>query len=99
MRIDYQHKLAQDEAYRRISNLLLDLQGKYAGEIKNPESSWNSDNTIMDYSAEIMGSKVNGQITLKNGMISLEGKIPFMAMIFSEEIEKRVRKKLEEILS
>jgi len=99
MRIDYQHNLAQEKTYQRISNLLLDLQRKYAGEIKNPESSWNSEHTRMDYSVEIMGFKVNWQITLKNGLVSLEGEIPFMARIFSEEIEKGVRKKLEEILS
>ena len=99
MRIDYQHNLAREEAYRRINNLLTDLQRQYAGRISNLLTSWNPKHTRMDYSMEIMGASTNGQVNLKKGKVSLEGKIPFMARMFSGKIEEMVRKQLDGFLS
>ena len=99
MKIDYQHNLTSEEAYRRINNLLVDLQRKYSDKISNPKTSWNPEHTQMDYSMEIMGSKTKGQVHLKDCQITLEGKLPFMARMFSRKIEEMVRKQLEDSLS
>ena len=98
MRIEYQHKLTSEEAYRRISHLLSDLQRKYADKISDPQTRWNSEHTRMDYSMKIMGFSAEGQVTLQNGRVSLEGKIPFMAKMFSGKIEKMVREQLDDLL-
>ena len=99
MRIDYQHNLAQEEAYGRINNLLTDLQKQYADKISNPQTSWNPEHTRMDYSMEIMGFKTKGQVTLNDGQVSLEGKLPFMAKMFSGKIEEMVKTQLDDLLS
>ena len=99
MRIDYNHNLASGEAYRRISNLLSDLQRQYADKISNPQTSWDKNHTRMDYSMEIMGFSTKGQVTLMDGQVSLEGKLPFMARMFSGRIEEMVRTQLDSILS
>ena len=99
MRIDYQHNLTQGEAYVRINNLLTDLQKQYADKISNPRTSWNPEHTRMDYSMEIMGFGTKGEVTLKNGQVSLEGKLPFMARMFSGKIEEMVRKQLDDLLA
>jgi len=99
MKIYYQHNLTSEEAYRRINNLLLNLQKKYSDKISNPKTSWNSEHTQMDYSMEIMGSKIKGQVHLKDCQITLEGKLPFMAKMFSGKIEGMVKKQLEDLFS
>ncbi len=99
MRIDYQHNLTQEEAYRRINNLLTDLQKQYADKIRNPQTSWSPEHTRMSYSMEIMGFGTKGEVTLQDGQISLEGKLPFMAKMFSGKIEEMVRKQLDNLLA
>jgi len=99
MRIDYQHNLTQEEAYRRINNLLTDLQKQYVDKIRNPRTSWNPEHTRMGYSMEIMGFGTKGEVTLQDGQISLEGKLPFMAKMFSGKIEEMVRKQLDNLLA
>jgi hypothetical protein len=99
MRIDYQHNLTQEEAYRRINALLTDLPKPYADKISNLKTSWNPSHTLMDYSVEIMGFSTQGELTLKNGQISLEGKLPFAARLFRGEIEKMVKTQLDDLLA
>jgi len=99
MRINYQHNLTQEEAYRRINNLLTDLQKQYADKISNPRTIWNPEHTRMDYNMEIMGFSTKGEVTLRNGQVSLEGKLPFMARMFSGKIEEMVRKQLDDLLA
>ena len=99
MRIDYQHNLTQGEAYNRINNLLTDLQKQYADKISDPRTSWNLEHTRMNYSMEIMGFSTKGEVTLKNGQVSLEGKLPFMARIFSGKIEEMVKKQLDDLFA
>ena len=99
MKIDYRHDLTSEEAYERINNLLVDLQRKYSDKISNAEKSWNPEHTQMDYSMEIMGSKIKGQVHLRDCQITLEGKLPFMAKMFSGKIEEMVRKRLEDLFS
>jgi len=99
MKIDYQHNLTNEEAYKRINNLLLDLQTKYSDKISNAEKSWNPEHTQMNYSMEIMGSKIKGRVHLRDCQITLEGKLPFMAKMFKGKIEHMVKEQLEDLFS
>ena len=99
MKIDYAHKLSNDEAYNRITNLLQELQKQYADKISNPRTSWNKNHTQMDFSIKVMGFNTEGQVYLRQGQVTLEGKIPFMARPFSGKIERMIKEKLEDLLS
>ena len=99
MKICYKHSLQREEAYRRVNELLSKLQRKYSDKIKNPQMRWNSDNTQMDFSLEIMGFNTTGSVYLRNGEIILEGKLPFMARVFNGRIESIIRGQLEKLLS
>jgi len=99
MRIDYQHKLTRKEAYIRINDLLLELQKQYADKISSPKTSWNPEHTVMEYSMEIMGIRTKGKVTLDNNQVILEGKLPFIARIFSRKIEEIIIKQLDDLFS
>ncbi|MBR9706164.1 hypothetical protein GOV14_03960 [Candidatus Pacearchaeota archaeon] len=99
MKIDYKHNLEAEEAYERISHLLLDMQEKYANKISDPEMTWNDQHTKMDYSVKVMGALVSGQAILKPGSISFDAKLPFMARMFSKKIEAMVREQLKDLFS
>ena len=99
MEINYSHNLTQKEAYEKINILLTDLQKRYSDKISNPQTSWDSGHTRMNYSMEIMGFDTSGHISLEHGRVNLEGKLPFMARIFTGKIEGMVKKQLDELLS
>ena len=99
MRIDYKHSLSLDEAYNRIADLLQSLQRQYADKVIDPQTIWNPDHTEMGFSMKIMGFKTEGQVDLKEGQITLEGKVPWAARPFSGRIETMIKKRLEELFS
>ncbi len=99
MRIEYRHNLTHEEAYRRINNLIIDMQREHADKISNPKMSWNHERTRMDYSMMIMGFSTRGQVTLSEGKISLKGELPLMAKMFSGKIEEMVREQLKDLLA
>ena len=99
MKIGYPHNLTNEEAYNKINDLILDLRIKYSDEISNEKKSWNEEHTQMDYSMKIMGIKIKGKVHLSDSKITLEGKLPFVAIPFSKKIENRIRKQLEESFS
>ncbi len=99
MRIDYKHNLTKQQSYEKINKLLPELQAQYADKISNPEWSWNSDNSKMDFSMEIMGFDVSGNIDVMDGKLAMEGDLPLIALPFSEKIEDMITAKLKEILA
>lgn len=99
MRIEYQHHLTREEAYRRIDDLVSYLQKKYACKIRDLKTSWDPKHTRMEFSVKILGFGAEGQLTSQDGQVSLEGKLPFIARLLSGKIEEIVRKKFDEILT
>ena len=101
MKINYRHKLTQEEAYKRIDNLLIDLQKEYDGKIINPRTIWNPEHTRMEYTMKILGFSAKGEITLKKNQISLREEFPFVAGILGGKIKEMVtkQKQLDDLLS
>lgn len=98
MRIEYKHNFTKQQSYEKINKLLPELQTQYADKISNPEWSWNSDNSKMDFSMEIMGFDVSGNIDVMDSKLTMEGDLPLIALPFSEKIEDMITEKLKEIL-
>lgn len=99
MRIDYKHNLTKQQSYEKINKLLPELQAQYADKISNPKWSWNNDNSKMDFSMEIMGFDVSGNIDVMDKKLVMEGDLPLIALPFSEKIEDMITAKLKEILA
>jgi hypothetical protein len=58
-----------------------------------------TDNSKMDFSMEIMGFDVSGNIDVMDGKLVMEGDLPLIALPFSEKIEDMITAKLKEILA
>ena len=96
MRIEYEHKLTKEEAYRKANELLNNLQRQYGDMINNTHINWNNSNDIMNFSFRVSGFDVEGIVQLYNGLIIVYGKMPFLARPFQGKIESAIRQKLEE---
>jgi hypothetical protein len=98
MKITHYHKLSIDEACKRINNLLPNLQKKHS-EIQNSKIKWNSKNTQMEFSVEIMQTVLKGNVNLYGTSVTVEGNIPFKFILFSGAIENMIKQELIKLLS
>lgn len=97
MRIEYSHNLPREVAYEKINSLLAELQTKYSDKIKYLTSSWNPERTKMNYSLEISVFNTEGNISLENNKVILEGKVPLTARMLTGKIEDVIRRKLDDL--
>ncbi len=98
MKVEYKHNKTKDEAYKAIDGFLGKLVIKYKDKVQNYSKSWNSSKDIMDFSLYARGFKISGKVQLDNGLIILEGKLPFLVKLYQGEIESMIKKTLKEIL-
>jgi hypothetical protein len=99
MKIEYGHKLSNEEAYTRLNGFLEQIKVENKEKIDSVSTTWNEEHTKMDFSVKAMGISTTGQLYLTDGQIMLDGKVPLLAKPFAGKIEEIIRQKLEELLS
>ena len=62
-------------------------------------AEWNSARNEMEFNLGANGFDIKGRLYLTDKNVRLEARLPFMARVFSNEIEKRLREELESRLS
>jgi hypothetical protein len=97
MRVEYSHALSREIAYERINSLLAELQTKYSDKIRYLSSSWNPERTKMNYRLETSVFDTEGNISLENNKVILEGKVPLTARMLTGKIKDIIRKKLDDL--
>lgn len=98
MIIKYAFNGTRELAYEKLSNLLTGLQKQYADKISNVNTSWNVSRDKMDFSFDIKGVTLRGNMSIENNLIIVDGKVPLLARPFQGKAEEMIKKKLEEIL-
>ncbi len=99
MKIKHNYACGKEEAYKKVDNLLTALQEKYGNMIENPTKQWNSSKEKMDFSFIVKGFDIQGNIALGNDKLILEGKLPFLANLFSGKIETAIKSELEKLFN
>jgi len=90
------HNLTQDEATKRIKNLLNDVKTQFAGKISDLHEEWDANTGTFDFRA--MGFAVSGTLTVQTSRIDISGNLPFAAMLFKRKIESTIRDRAETLL-
>ncbi len=91
------HRLAQDEALRRIKTLLGEVKNQFADKISDLREEWSGNTGTFSFSA--MGFSVSGTLTVKPSEVELCGNFPFAAMFFKGKIESTIRERAETLLA
>ncbi|MBC7826791.1 MAG: polyhydroxyalkanoic acid system family protein [Chitinophagaceae bacterium] len=91
------HNLSQQEAKRRIQELLPKMKSDYADQIKDLHEEW-KDNTGK-FSFSIMGFAVSGTLNVNESTVDLDGNLPFAATFFKGKIKSVIQEKAQEILA
>lgn len=97
MEIKHDYSCGKQEAYKKIDNLLEELQTQYSDMISNSTKKWNSLNDKMEFSFKVKGFKIVGDVNLYDNRLILNGKLPFAARIFQGKIKSTIEEKLDEL--
>jgi len=97
LNVSVPHKLSQDEALRRIKNLLKEVEMKFSDKISDLHERW--DGNTGTFSFEVMGSSVSGALTVKGDKVEISGTIPFVMTFFRRKIEVAIKERAESILA
>lgn len=91
------HSIGKDEALSRIKNLLGNVQSKFAGQIKDVKEEWNDNEGSFSFS--VMNMPVSGKLTVNNGDVALDGKLPLAASLFQGKIKQVIMEEAKKVLS
>ena len=91
------HQLGQEEARRRIQELLPKMKSDYGEQIKDLQEEWNGN--IGRFSFSVMGFAVSGTLTVNQSSVDLDGNLPFAAAFFKGKIKSVIEEKAQEILA
>jgi hypothetical protein len=91
------HQLSQEEALRRIKNLLSDAKRDHGDMIDKLEETWDDNTGHFSFSAK--GYDVSGSLEVLPNSIELTSKVPFAVSLFKGMITSMITQKAKELLS
>jgi|SRR6516162_10209420 hypothetical protein len=91
------HKLTQDEALKRIKNLLNDAKRDHADLISNLQENWEENKGTFSFSAK--GYDVSGELIVNPNSIDIHSNVPFALTLFKGMITGMITQKANELLS
>jgi len=91
------HKLTQEEALKRIKQLLTDAKRDYADLITNLQENWDGNRGTFSFSAK--GYDVSGELIVQPNSIDIHSKVPFALTLFKGMITGMITQKANELLS
>jgi Putative polyhydroxyalkanoic acid system protein (PHA_gran_rgn) len=91
------HSLSQQEATERLKGLLAKVMEKYKSQMSNVEEQWNDNALAFGFST--YGFPIKGTVDVGASEVTLDGDLPFAAMMFKGKIEQGVRDELEKVLA
>ena len=97
MKIEIQHLLSKEDAKIRMENLIQKLKNEYEGQIQNMSEQWANYTNSIQVAAR--GYSISGTIEVKESIVSVDLRIPFLLQAFSKKIRSVVEEQLKKGLS
>ncbi|AKI98032.1 polyhydroxyalkanoic acid system family protein [Kosmotoga pacifica] len=96
MRIEIRHKRENEEVKSIITEEIDRLLKNFSGYSEKVEKQWRGD--VLIIFSEVMGSRINGTVTINDKWVILDFKLPIFALPFKEKIKKTITQRLKELL-
>lgn len=97
LNVDIQHNLSQEEALKRIKNLLPDLQKRFENDISDVSETWTEN--VGTFSFKAKKFPVSGTLTVTEKEVQLRGEIPLLLVARKKQIEETIQQKGKELLA
>jgi len=96
MTIDIRHHHTREEAKRRVELLIQRLKKEYGGQLQNFKEEWSGYTNKMEGSAK--GYAVSGTIDVKDQLVTIDLKLPFLLKVFGAKIKSVVEEQIKKEL-
>jgi hypothetical protein len=90
------HSLPQEEALKRIQNLLTETKKEHGDKISQLTEKWTGNTG--EFSFTIMGFDISGILTVNKDAVGLNAELPFAASLFKGKIKELINEKAGELL-
>lgn len=90
------HSLSQDEALKRIQQVLAQLKAEHGDKISNLHEEWNG--YTGKFSLTAMSFDISGTLTVHPSTVDLDAELPFAASLFKGTIKSLISQKAEALL-
>jgi hypothetical protein len=90
------HKLNPDELKLRFENKIKHFQDSFSTYVSNYSSEWEGYTGY--YTFHVLGTKVNAVVNIQPDRVTIESKLPVIAIPQKRKIEEILRNNLKEII-
>lgn len=90
------HTIGQEEALKRIKNLMTNLKEAHANTIKNVNEKWSGQEGSFNFSTR--GFQVSGKIYVGVDTVRINSRLPFVLTFYKNAITKTIWAKGTELL-
>ena len=97
LKMSFPHQLGRESAQERLQTRLEKLLDRYGDQVSNLRQSW-KDN-VLDFGFTTYGFGIQGNMTVEENEVRLDGQIPFAAMMFKGKIEQALREQMTKTLA
>ena len=91
------HELGKDAAVEKLKGFLDQVKERYPKEISQINGAW--EDNVLNYEFTTFGIKVDGTLTVEEGVVRMEGNLPFAAMMFKGKISNSIKVALEKAIA
>ena len=92
-----EHKLTREEAVTRIQNEIGNALKTFSAKISDFEESWNGNRGNVSFSFQ--NFSINCDLTVTSSEVITKTKLPFIVMMFKDQVENTLRPILRQILN
>lgn len=91
------HQLSKQEATERVKHFSEKVREHHQDKVKDVHQEWNDD--TLHFGFKTLGVRVDGNLTVADDEVSVQGSLPIAAMMFKGQIESAIRDELTQLLS
>ena len=91
------HELQRDECVKKLRGFSEQFRRDSAVELTDIEETWD-DKGNLQFAFKAMGMKISGQMETKPDEVTVNGQLPFAAVVFRGTLESQISEKIREAI-
>jgi hypothetical protein len=91
------HALSPQEATERLDRFADILREKFKDSVSELEQSW--EGNALAFRFKTFGIPLSGKVSVGDKQLTVDGDLPFTAMMFKGKIESSIREQLERLMT
>jgi hypothetical protein len=97
IRLSVPHTLGQEEAKKRVANLLAESRVKFGSHVSDVTEAWTGN--VDNFSFRAMGFSVSGKLEVQEAQLLVDMDIPFAALPFKGRVESELLAHARQLLA